>query len=83
MLDPKNFKDFDTLQSFGDTDGLLRGLGTDSEHGLSSTEAGDGPAFLATMEDRRRVFGENVLPTRTSRTLLQLLWAAFQDKVLV
>lgn len=127
ILDPKNFE---ALQSFGGIEGLLRGLGTDSEHGLSSkdsssrsgahhekghlhhhaesrksadlpkhlpeivltepsgnvgspTEADDGAAFQATMDDRRRVFGENLLPTRISKTLLQLMWAALKDKVLV
>ena len=43
----------------------------------------DSPAFLATLEDRRRVYGENVLPIRISKTLLQLMWAALKDKVLV
>ena len=40
-------------------------------------------AFAATLDDRRRVFGENHLPTRASKTLLQLMWMALQDKVLV
>ena len=121
ILDPKSF---DTLASFGGTNGLLKGLGTTATHGLSSdkglhrtetrhsakgrsseasetvpaivltTSEGqevappaapveDGAAFAATLEDRRRVYGENVLPTRTSKTLLQLMWMAMQDKVLV
>ena len=121
ILDPKSF---DTLASFGGTNGLLKGLGTTVTHGLSSdkglhgteskqpakdrpsegsetvpaivltTSEGqevappaapveDGAAFAATLEDRRRVYGENVLPTRTSKTLLQLMWMAMQDKVLV
>jgi Ca2+-transporting ATPase len=40
-------------------------------------------AYLATLEDRRRVYGENVLPTRITKTLLQLMWAALKDKVLI
>jgi Ca2+-transporting ATPase len=40
-------------------------------------------AFEATMEERRRVYGENVLPTRKSKSLLQLMWLALKDKVLV
>lgn len=43
----------------------------------------DKEVFGATLEDRRRVFGENVLPTRVTKTLLQLMWLALKDKVLV
>ena len=39
--------------------------------------------YFATLEDRRRVYGENVLPTRITKTLLQIMWAALKDKVLV
>ena len=39
--------------------------------------------FSAAIEDRRRVYGENVLPIRIAKTLLQLMWAALKDKVLV
>ena len=130
MLDPKSV---DILASFGGTSGLLRGLGTSADHGLTSpphrTEtvsepgvlgAGEGashrhdpekgggndplvpqirltepnggissptesehPAAQATFEDRRRVYGENTLPQRASKTLLQLMWMALKDKVLV
>jgi Ca2+-transporting ATPase len=38
---------------------------------------------LASLEERRRVFGENVLPQRTSKSLLALMWLALKDKVLV
>lgn len=119
MLDPKSF---DTLRAFGGTAGLLSGLGTSKERGLSKagdgrpgagdgtshrhdtekpaitlTEPGgdvhsthapsdagnDAAAAAATIEDRRRVYGENVLPIRPSKSLLQLMWAALKDKVLV
>ncbi|KAH9481469.1 Calcium-transporting ATPase 2 [Psilocybe cubensis] len=130
ILDPKNL---DALRSFGGIDGLLRGLGTDAERGLSSTDAStlgadhghrpslghkeshqqeartssdhgnlpeivltepngklasptgsdDGTTISATLEDRRRVFGTNLLPTRVSKTLLQLMWTALKDKVLI
>lgn len=42
-----------------------------------------GPAYGAAMDRRRHVYGENVLPHRPSKTLLQLMWLAFKDKVLV
>ncbi|KAI0342676.1 calcium-translocating P-type ATPase [Trametopsis cervina] len=44
---------------------------------------GSGEAYAATMDDRRRVFGENVLPSRKTKSLLQLMWLALKDKVLV
>ncbi|TFK40151.1 Ca-transporting ATPase [Crucibulum laeve] len=132
MLDPKSL---DSLTAFGGIDGLLQGLGTNAEHGLSKaallrtatgldektgdgrpgagsgashrhdpekqdapaimlTEPGghvrappppgdDGPAFGATIEERKKVYGENVLPQRASKTLLQLMWLALKDKVLI
>jgi Ca2+-transporting ATPase len=43
----------------------------------------DKVAYSAVIEDRRRVYGENVLPVRIAKTLLQLMWAALKDKVLV
>jgi len=56
-----------------------------SERGDSPDEAsGDkDPAFSATLERRRQIYGENMLPHRRSKTLLQLMWAAWKDKVLV
>ncbi|KAJ2926822.1 hypothetical protein H1R20_g10267, partial [Candolleomyces eurysporus] len=121
MLDPKNL---DTLAGFGGAVGLLRGLGTNAERGLTTQQVGAGEgasqrhdsdtqyaekekvpeimltapsgqtvtatpqdedphASKAPMEDRKRVYGENVLPTRPSKTLLQLMWMALKDKVLV
>ncbi|KAF9565395.1 calcium-translocating P-type ATPase [Agrocybe pediades] len=55
---------------------------TDPE-GKHGSPTDDGAAFSATLSDRRRVFGENLLPTRVSKTLLQLMWAAMKDKVLI
>ena len=39
--------------------------------------------FSGTVEDRQRVYGPNVLPPRKSRSLLELMWLALKDKVLV
>ena len=33
--------------------------------------------------DRKRIFGENVLPERKSKSFLQLAWIALQDRVLI
>ena len=43
----------------------------------------EGPAFSGTLEDRQRVYGPNILPVRKSRGLLELIWHALKDKVLV
>ncbi|KAF9448305.1 calcium-transporting ATPase [Macrolepiota fuliginosa MF-IS2] len=116
MLDPK---DIETLVKFGGTTGILRGLGTNPEHGLSTkslprtgtsksvasakskndlptitltepsglvrepSSSEDHPAFSGTFDDRRRVYGENVLPHRPSKSLLELMWLAMKDKVLI
>jgi len=39
--------------------------------------------YKASIEDRKRVFGQNVVPQCPSKTLLQLMWLALKDKVLV
>lgn len=43
----------------------------------------DGQVFSSTLDDRRRIYGANLLPVRASKSLLQLMWAAMKDKVLV
>jgi len=43
----------------------------------------EGTTFSGTIEDRRRVYGSNVLPVCKSKYLLQLMWLALKDKVLV
>ena len=39
--------------------------------------------FKGTLEDRKHVYGTNILPARRSKPLLLLMWLAFKDKVLV
>ena len=43
----------------------------------------DSPIHYASLEDRRRIYGENILPRRQSKSLLYLMWSALGDKVLV
>lgn len=84
-------KDVDALAKLGGTEGLLKGLGTDKAHGLSShaigevsnEKSGGEGAYAATIEDRKRVYGVNTMPPQKSKSLLQLMWIALQDKVLV
>jgi hypothetical protein len=33
--------------------------------------------------DRRRVYGDNIIPTRPRKSILQLMWLTLQDKTLV
>ncbi|KDN36653.1 hypothetical protein RSAG8_10695, partial [Rhizoctonia solani AG-8 WAC10335] len=100
LVDPKSLQ---SLEAIGGTEGLLRGLGTDTNLGLRSwqftdsgqnhdPEKGDGggagaggdtPQSRASVEDRRRVYGANVMPSRKSKSLLLLMWLALKDKVLV
>lgn len=82
LVDPKSLQ---SLEALGGAKGLLDGLGTDPKHGLSSQKSGDGPSSSSTAsyEERQRIYGPNVLPTRKSKSLLQLMWIALKDKVLV
>lgn len=60
------------------------GGGGDGEYG-SSRKASSHPQdpFKTTFEDRKRVYGVNILPVRRSKSLLLLMWLALKDKVLV
>lgn len=89
LVDPKNLED---LEAIGGTEGLLHGLGVDGTRGLNvdgSHSAGNGgpsmmdAQFKASLEDRKRVYGDNILPTKKTKSLLQLMWMAMKDKVLV
>lgn len=72
LIDPKSY---DHLKSLGGSDGLLEGLGTNQKRGLSEKDE-------IKFADRVRVYGENRTPLRKPKTLLQLIWMAYQDKVL-
>ncbi|KAG2361782.1 hypothetical protein BDR07DRAFT_1485475 [Suillus spraguei] len=56
--------------------------GVPAPQGHVEVEVADDP-HSASMEDRKRVFGDNVLPHRISKSLLGLMWLALQDKVLI
>ncbi|KAI0067278.1 calcium-translocating P-type ATPase [Artomyces pyxidatus] len=67
----------------GEAEGLrsMTSLGSNSADHRSPRITDD--AFGATLEDRQRVYGHNVLPSRSSKSLLSLMWTALKDKVLV
>jgi Ca2+-transporting ATPase len=90
MVDPKSLEE---LEKMGGTAGLLAGLGIDPKRGLTTTAAGaprsggeiggSGPQWSADVEKRREIYGKNELPQRKAKSLFQLMWMAFQDKILV
>ena len=91
LVDPKTLKD---LEKMGGLEGLCTGLGTSPTKGLSAHSLGQGAGadgersggegpLAAPLSDRQRVYGINTLPTRRSKSLLQLMWLALKDKVLV
>ncbi|KAJ7052601.1 Ca-transporting ATPase [Mycena amicta] len=55
---------------------------TDPE-GEKSTDWNSAAAFAASLNVRRRVYSENVLPRRKTKSLLSLMYTALKDKVLV
>lgn len=64
--------------------GLVGKLGKDSEDSEEGDGEGEGrDAYKAMLEVRHRVYGKNILPVRKSKTLLQLMWLALKDTVLV
>ena len=70
----------------GDEDGggiSLAGSRSDLVEEHRQDAVASGSAYDADLEERRRVFGANVLPTRETKSLLQLMWLALKDKVLV
>ncbi|PWN25411.1 calcium-translocating P-type ATPase [Jaminaea rosea] len=56
---------------------------TDVEDQQGSKVAKKPSSVEATIEDRERVFGRNVLPQKKPKSLLLLMWIALQDKVLI
>lgn len=92
LVDPKSVA---KLRDMGGVKGLVAALGTDAQNGLQVVAAGDAdkdrdveashePGFVnASISDRERVYGRNMLPQRKSKSLLLLMWLALQDKILI
>lgn len=79
LIDPKSYEE---LEKLGGTEGILKGLRTNSTTGLIEEDK-EAESEGVKLEERRRVFGYNRIPERKGKTLLQLAWMAYQDKVLV
>lgn len=82
LIDPENFE---KLQQMGGIEGLMAGLDTSAEKGLSADpkQNGSSKQYTGSIEDRVRAYGANRLPPRKSKGLLMLMWLALQDKILV
>ena len=61
----------------------LESEGVSSVARPGNDRGGNGDPFRASPQERRRVFGENILPHRQTKSLLALMWLALKDKVLV
>lgn len=57
-------------------------LGVGDDDGKGQPEYDPGP-YAASLDDRRRIYGPNVIPARKSKSLLELMWLALTDRVLV
>ncbi|KAL2190273.1 calcium-translocating P-type ATPase [Thermothelomyces heterothallicus CBS 203.75] len=77
LIEPKSVA---VLQQLGWLQGLVKGLRTDIRAGLQIGSEGEAGGDGA---DRRRVFGENRLPERKSKSFLELAWVALQDRMLI
>ena len=69
--------------------GVSEGLQTTASLGGGSNVGRPGSlkfsaaAYKATVEDRQRTYGQNILPQRPTKSLLRLMWLALQNKVTV
>ncbi|CAO3600997.1 unnamed protein product [Absidia cylindrospora] len=78
-MDPKNPQ---LLRELGGVKGVCDKLQVDPSQGLSVDEdkyRSSATAFQA----RQEVFGRNVLPEASTKSFLELLWAAYNDKTLI
>lgn len=76
LIDPKSISN---LESIGGAETLIEKLHTNAGTGLSELNLQSG----LTIEDRRRIYGENRLPQRKNKTFLQVMRIAYQDRLLV
>ncbi|ORY03426.1 calcium-translocating P-type ATPase [Basidiobolus meristosporus CBS 931.73] len=89
-------KDLKSLQQHNGIAGILSGLQTSAEQGLTvedtllekshssiSVSKPELAASAANLDQRRQVFGTNTLPETKAKNIFQLMWMAFQDKMLI
>jgi Ca2+-transporting ATPase len=79
LIDPKNY---DLLKKMGGVSKICSMISVDTSVGLSADE-GSSNSNENAFSDRQTHFGKNILPEPKSKTFLQLLWAAYNDKILI
>lgn len=79
LFDPKNF---DLLKKAGGVEDICKKIKVDPSVGLSADEGASNSSESA-FSERQAQFGKNVLPEPKTKTFLQLLWAAYNDKTLI
>ena len=67
----------------GEPQGLRSTVSLGSGSDLPTIFQSSDGAYKASIEERERIFGQNILPRRPIKSLLQLMWLALKDKVLV
>ena len=72
LVDPKNPA---LLAELGGPQGLAEKLHSSLERGLSNKQE--------TLDEQKKVYGDNTLPEPVSHTLLEFVWEALQDKTLI
>ncbi|KAI8976450.1 PMCA-type calcium-translocating P-type ATPase [Pilobolus umbonatus] len=75
-------KDESLLKELGGIKGISKKLHVDVSVGLSADEDATDSSQTA-FHERQEYFGKNVLPETKSKSFLQLLWAAYNDKTLI
>jgi Ca2+-transporting ATPase len=75
-------KNFDLLKKMGGVDSICKKVQVNPSTGLSTDEDVSNSSEKP-FSDRQAHFGKNILPEAESKTFLQLLWAAYNDKTLI
>lgn len=78
LVDPKNP---DVLKQLGGVQKICKQLKVDIKTGLSPDEGRESSSDNPFAE-RQAVYGTNVLPEAKSKSFLELLWNAYNDKTL-
>ncbi|KAG1455528.1 hypothetical protein G6F56_007043 [Rhizopus delemar] len=76
LFDPKSDEQ---LHKLGGVDTICKKLQVDPSLGLSSDQSSNQDSF----KERQAYFGKNILPEPKTKSFLQLLWAAYNDKTLI
>ncbi|KAI8090785.1 PMCA-type calcium-translocating P-type ATPase [Thamnidium elegans] len=79
LIDPKNYE---LLRKMGGIYTICEKLKTNPSVGLS-TDEGSSNSNETAFHDRQQYFGRNVLPEAKTKTFLELLFAAYNDKTLI